>query len=364
MIQTEQLIEVREKDPHLRQFENLERTAPDRTPSWLYATRKAALARFSELGFPTTRDENWRFTNIAPIAQLPFEPVLECDRSDVTRNQLLDLAFSRLESIQLVFVNGHFAPELSYLPALPSGVQIGSIGEGLCAGASLLERHLARYARVENNPFTALNTAFFLDGAYISIPAGVALDKPIHLLFISNATDRGATISPRILIVAERHSRVTVLESYASVHDAEYFTNSVTEIVAEEGARVEHCKFQDESLEAFHMAALHLQLEKASNVISHSIATGGRLSRANIYTQLGGPGVECVLNGLYLGKDEQTLDHFMIVEHAQPHCNSHEYFNGILDGRSRGIFHGRILVQQIAQKTDAKQTNKNLLLSD
>src|SRR5207247_2310031 len=159
-------------------------------------------------------------------------------------------------------------------------------------------------------------------------------------------------------------SQVTILESYVSAVDAPHFTNAVTELVAGDGAVVEHCKFQDEALSAFHIAAIHAHLSRNCNLISHSIATGARLSRNNIRTALAGEGVECILNGLYLTRSDQLADHHMVVEHAQPRCNSHEYYNGILDGRSKGVFHGRILVRQAAQKTDAKQTNKNLLLSE
>jgi Fe-S cluster assembly protein SufD len=184
------------------------------------------------------------------------------------------------------------------------------------------------------------------------------------LIFVSTTSEPGTTVQPRNLIVAEKNSRATVLETYVSNTDVAYLTNSVTELVLEDGAALEHCKFQNESLNAFHLATIHAKLGRNSNFIAHSIATGARLSRNNIRTHLGAEGVECVLNGLYLTRDEQLADHHMIVEHAQPHCNSHEYYNGILDGRSKGVFHGRILVRQPAQKTDAKQTNKNLLLSD
>ncbi|HSU56115.1 MAG TPA: Fe-S cluster assembly protein SufD, partial [Candidatus Dormibacteraeota bacterium] len=186
----------------------------------------------------------------------------------------------------------------------------------------------------------------------------------IHLLFVSTARETGATSHPRNLIIAEKGSQGTVIESYVSVGESAYFTNAVTELVVEEGSVLEHCKFQDEAAEAFHIAAIHAQLGRGCDLISHSIATGSRVSRNNIRTALAGEGVECVLNGLYLTKDEQLADHHMVVEHAQPNCNSHEYYNGILEGRSKGVFHGRILVRQLAQKTDAKQTNKNLLLSE
>jgi Fe-S cluster assembly protein SufD len=176
--------------------------------------------------------------------------------------------------------------------------------------------------------------------------------------------DSGATTNPRTLVIAGRNSRATVIESFAGTIDAPYFTNAVTELALDDGAVVEHCKVQDESLSAFHIAAIHAHMGRGANLVSHSFASGARLSRNNIRTSLAGEGVECVLNGLYLTKGDQLADHHMVVEHAQPHCASHEYFNGILDGRSRGVFHGRILVRQAAQKTDAKQTNKNLLLSE
>ena len=217
---------------------------------------------------------------------------------------------------------------------------------------------------MRTTPFAALNAAFFQDGGFVYVPAGKRVEAPIHLLFISTAKEAGATSHPRNLILAEKGSQVTVLESYVSTGEAAYFTNAVTELVLGEGAVVEHCKFQDESRSAFHMAAVHAQLGRGCNFISHSIATGARLSRNNIRTALAGEGVECILNGLYLTRGDQLADHHMVVEHAQPHCNSHEYYNGILDGRSKGVFHGRILVRPAAQKTDAKQTNKNLLLSE
>ncbi len=218
--------------------------------------------------------------------------------------------------------------------------------------------------RLERNAFVALNTAFFTDGALIYVPAGQTVERPVHLLFISTNAEAGATSHPRNLVVAERDSRLTLIESHVSTVQGAYFTNAVTEFVIGDDAVVEHCKFQDESPLAYHIAAQQMTLGRNCDFISHSFAAGARLSRNNINTVLAGEHIECVLNGLYLTKDDQLADHHMIVEHASPHCNSHEYFNGILDDRSKGVFHGRILVRPIAQKTDAKQTNKNLLLSD
>src|SRR6185436_12673601 len=215
-----------------------------------------------------------------------------------------------------------------------------------------------------DNAFTALNQAFFLDGGFVHVAAGTVVAEPIQLVYVSTAKPPGATNHPRNLVIAEANSRVTILESYVSLGGAGYFTNAVTELCAGERTHLEFVKFQDEAADAFHMAAFHAELGRASNVTIHSFALGAKLSRNNIRTKLAGEGLECILNGLYLTRGEQLADHHMIVEHAQPHCASHEYFNGILDDKSKGVFHGRILVRPVAQKTDAKQTNKNLLLSD
>jgi Fe-S cluster assembly protein SufD len=280
------------------------------------------------------------------------------------REAVEPLAFGRLAATRLVFVNGHYAAELSSSSPKGPGLIVTNLAAALTAHSALLEKHLARQALGEKNPFTALNTAFFQDGGFVYVPAGRSVETPIHLLFVSTTKETGATTHPRNLIIAERASQVTVLESYVGIEDAAYFTNAVTELMLGEGAVVEHCKYQQESPSAFHIAALDAHLGRSSNLISHSIATGAKLSRNSIRAHLAGEGVDCVLNGLYLTRDEQLADHHMVVEHAQPQCRSHEYYNGILDGRSKGVFHGRILVRQPAQKTDAKQTNKNLLLSD
>ena len=362
MVQTTQKPAIKATDPHVTKFERFEKE--EKQPSWLFPLRKAGMARFAELGFPTMRDEDWRFTNVAPIATLPFKPVFQPERQGLTREIVAQFTFGSLPASRLVFVNGHYVAEVSAAGKHPQGVIVSSLAAALSNDSGLIQKHLARYAQTENNAFAALNTAFFQDGAFIYVPASKTLEAPIHLLFISTSKEPGATSHPRNLVVAEKGGQAVVLESYVSTIDAPYFTNAVTELVLGEGAVVEHCKFQDEGLSAFHVAAIHAQLGRGCNLISHSIATGARLSRNNIRTVLAGEGIECVLNGLYLAKGDQLADHHMVVEHAQPHCNSHEYYNGILDGRSKGVFHGRILVRQAAQKTDAKQTNKNLLLSE
>jgi len=352
---------MKETESHLEKFSRFESGA--KQPAWVFPLRKAGMARFAELGFPTLQDEDWRFTSVAPIAKLPFKPVFEAVTAGLEAQSLAGFPLMNLPAHRLVFLNGHCVPALCTGTA-PHGFTISSLAAALDQNQAALEPHLARYAQTEKSPFTALNTAFFQDGAFIHLPKGKVLDLPLHLVFVSSSRESGATAQPRNLIVAEAGSQATILESYVSLQDAPYFTNGVTEFVLGEEAQVEHCKYQDESLNAFHITALHARLARSANFISHSISTGARLARNNIRTVLGGEGIECVLNGLYLTRRDQLADHHMVVEHAQPHCNSHEYFNGILDGKSKGVFHGRILVRQAAQKTDAKQTNKNLLLSE
>ena len=344
------------------QFSQFETAATQ--PKWLAPVRKAGLASFADQGFPTLHDEDWRFTNVAPIAKLNFQLAKEVSVNGAETKLIDESAFAKLSGHRLVFVNGFFCAKLSSLKPVAGGVRIENLSAALAKDSALIEKHLGKYAHTASNTFAALNQAFFTDGAFIFVPAGVEVAEPVQLIYISSAKQNGETILPRNLVIAEANSKLTVVESYISTGNVAYFTNAVTEILAGESARVEHVKLQDEATDAFHIATIAGEFGRTSNVTVHSFALGAKLSRTNIRTKLAGEGLECILNGLYLTRGEQLADHHMIVEHAQPHCASHEYFNGILDDKSKGIFHGRIYVHPIAQKTDAKQTNKNLLLSD
>ncbi|HEX3890013.1 MAG TPA: Fe-S cluster assembly protein SufD [Verrucomicrobiae bacterium] len=348
-------------EPIVKQFSDVESASQ---PKWLAPLRKAGLASFADQGFPKLSDEDWRFTNVAPIAKLNFQPAQEISVNGAESKLIDESAFTKLSGHRLVFVNGFFSAKLSSLKPVSGGVRIESLSAALAKDSAPVEKHLGKYARTANNTFAALNQAFFTDGAFIFVPKDAEVAEPIQLIYISSAKQNGETIQPRNLIIAEANSKLTVVESYISTSDVAYFTNAVTEIVTGENARVEHVKLQDEATNSFHIATIAGEFGRASNVTVHSFALGAKLSRTNIRAKLAGEGLECILNGLYLTKDEQLADHHMIVEHAQPHCASHEYFNGILDDKSKGVFHGRIYVHPVAQKTDAKQTNKNLLLSD
>jgi Fe-S cluster assembly protein SufD len=348
-------------EPIMKHFERL---ASAKQLKWLLPLRKAGMASFTELGFPKLSDEDWRFTNVAPIAQLPFSPAREAVVNGAETKAIKESAFAKFSGHRLVFVNGFFSAELSSIKPVSGGVRIENLSAALAKDSGFIKKHIGKYAHTANNAFAALNQAFFTDGAFIHVPAGVEVVEPIQLIRISSTKNSGETILPRDLIVTEANSKLTVMESYISTVNAAYFTNAVTEIVVGENAFVEHVKLQDEAADAFHIATIAGEFGRTSNVNVHSFALGAKLSRNNIRAKLAGEGLECILNGLYLTRDEQLADHHMIVEHAQPHCASHEYFNGILDDKSKGVFHGRIYVHPIAQKTDAKQTNKNLLLSD
>jgi Fe-S cluster assembly protein SufD len=345
-------------------LENFNRLESALQPSWLLPLRKAGIASFAKLGFPTLQDEDWRFTNVAPLAKLPLQPAAEPANDAAAKTALGKHVFANLPGVRLVFVNGYYSTALSSLRGLPAGVKVSNLAAAMVANSVFVEKQFGRCALTDVNAFAALNQAFFHDGGFVYVPAGVSIAEPIQFVFISTAKQDGETVQPRNLIIAEANSRATIIESYLSTHNAAYFTNAVTEIAAGDNAVLEHVKFQDEAADAFHLATIAGKLGRASRVSVHSFALGAKLSRTSIRANLAGEGLECILNGLYLTGGEQLADHHMIVEHAQPHCASHEYFNGILDDKSKGVFHGRILVRKIAQKTDAKQTNKNLLLSD
>jgi Fe-S cluster assembly protein SufD len=345
-------------------FTRLEETLSKNEPAWLLALRKAGIARFADVGVPTLSDEDWRYTNLAPLEEHAFTPTLDRAAPDVPGAALDGLALGDLPADRLVFVDGHHSPALSRPGSYGDDVLVTPLSEAIHASPELIRGALGRQADITKSPWVALNQACLSDGAFIRVPPGRQLEKPIHLLFVSTGREAGAAIHPRNLLLVERGAGATVIEQYVSLGDAPTLTNAVTEIVAGENARIEHARLQDESRASFHFGFVRVHQAANSHVAAHCVSLGARLFRHQYDPCLDGSGAECVLNGLYLANDRQLADHHMVVDHAKPHCDSHEYFNGILAGQARGVFHGRILVQPGAQKTDAKQTNKNLLLSN
>jgi len=337
---------------------------PQGGPRWLQDLRDRGAARFSALGFPTVRDEEWRFTNISPIANAEFT------LANGTATRVNDAIVSGFlygdAPHRLVIVNGRFSPELSHVDGLGKGVHVGSLATAVTEQADVVQRYLGRLAEFGTKAFTALNTALAFDGAFVHIPDGIVLDRPLQLLFVTTASDSGLpTMSNvRALIVAGDRSQVRIVETYAGPHDTPYFTNAVTEVFVGEGAVVDHYKVQQESVDAFHVASMHVHAGRSGNFSSHSFSLGGQIVRNDVAAVLDGEGAECTLNGLYLADGDRLVDNHTAIDHAKPHCPSHEIYKGILGGKARAVFNGKIVVRQDAQKTDAKQTNRALLLSD
>jgi Fe-S cluster assembly protein SufD len=332
-------------------------------PSWLSTMRDCAIQRFEALGFPTTKNEDWHFTSVAPIVEAAYPPLV-APGGNVQRADLASFTFGATDWPTIVFVNGVFAPALSSLHALPDGVHVYDMATAFRSGDPLVERNLSKYAPYELSTFTALNSAFATDGAVVRIAKEFDVDRPIHVLYVSDAVAAKTQSTPRTLIVAERQSKATVVESYVSTGEASYFTNAVTEVLLEDGANLSHLRIQRESPRAFHVGTVEAEQKRDSHYQSFSFATGAALSRVNIYTTLDGEGAGATLNGLYMLDGEQHCDHQTRIEHAQPNCFSRELYKGVLDGASHGVFNGKVYVHPIAQKTDGKQTNNVLLLSE
>jgi Fe-S cluster assembly protein SufD len=347
---------------YLSDFEALSLGGPVGKRSWLEPFRREAMDRFLALGFPTTRDEEWRYTSVAPLAGASYRPVPAGAPARIPAD-LSAWTLGEEECCQLVFVNGRVSERLSSFRALPKGVRFMNLAEALESERELLEPHLARHASFGKHAFTALNTAFFSEGAFIRVPPRTAVKSLIHVLFISTSGPERWVTHPRTVLLAGAGSEVTLVESYAGQEGAG-FTNAVTEIVAAAGSVVNHYRLQRESDEQSHVSNVTIHQERDSSVATHSISLGGGLVRNEVCTILDGEGANCILNGLYVTRGRQHVDNHTTIDHAKPHCTSRELYKGILDDRSTGVFNGRVIVRPDAQKTSAVQTNRNLLLSE
>ena len=328
----------------------------------MHQIRKEALENFNELPLPTLKDEDWRYTNISSLLKYNFNIVTKDTKisNDIVQNY----RFNNLRSHLIVFVNGQFSAENSKLLNLPNGVVIGSLSDAIKNNPEIVEKYFNKNTTNNHQIFAALSTAYTKDGAFIYVPEGKIVEDPIHIIFITSAKDEKIITQPRNLFIAEKNSQLTIIEHYISDKENIYFTNAVTEIIVNENAVVDHVKFQEESKNAFHIARMEVGQERNSNFTSHSISLGGALTRNNINALFNDEGSECTLNGLFLIEGEQLFDVHTLIDHAKPLCNSHEYYIGILDNKARGVFNGKVLVRPDAQKTNAFQKNKNIILSD
>jgi Fe-S cluster assembly protein SufD len=329
-------------------------------PLWLRKLREDGFAAFTKAGFPTMRDEDWHFTNIAPVAERTFSLVQPADvsKADIEHFRLRDEEWNGV-----VIVNGIFSRKLSTLNAISTGITVRALSEGTSDIPNAVEELIGKVAPADA-AFTALNAAFMQDVVLIHVGKDAVLETPIHIMHVNVGVNVRQASHPRIIIKSERNSKAVVIESFFSNKDSEYLTNAVTEVVLEEGAYLAHYKLQRESTSGFHVGTTSVRQGRSSNYVSFSFATGAALSRTNIFTVLDGEAATCTLNGLYMVDGKQHVDHQTKIEHVQPYCPSHEVYKGILDGESHGVFNGKVYVHPEAQKTDGKQSNNNLLLSD
>lgn len=332
-------------------------------PAWLRSARLASAEWATARGFPTLKDEDWKYTRLGPLLEVPFERALPGAGHRVSPATVDALTFDP-EGTRLVFVNGLFAPELSSSGELPEGATVTNLASVLADGGTGLEPFFSCQFGEYDHAFTVLNTAFTEDGAYIHLSAGTVVVRPIQLLFLSDAPGPPVVSNPRSLILAGSGSRVAVVETYAGTACDITFTNTVTHVVLDEGARVTHYKIQDEPDTAFHLALLDVRQGRDSRFSSGSVALGSKIARNEVHVRLQGEGAVASIDGLYLPSGDQHHDQPILIEHAAPRCASHQLYKGIVDDRGHGVFNGRIIVWPGAQGTDASQTNKNLLLSD
>ncbi len=332
-------------------------------PEWVANLRREAISGFGRLGFPTLSDEEWRFTNVEALRRGSFS-IAENGISEVSGEFIDSCGLAGLDCLRLVFVNGRFASSLSDAGDAGEGILVKSLSEAICDQGDLVRDYLARYADYKKDAFVSLNTSYFEDGVFVYVPDGTVLEKPVHAVHISTDEGHPLFVNPRNLIIVGQSSVAKVIEHYVSTSQSVYFSNVVTEVVCGENASVEHYRLEFESRKAFNFSTLRVNQQKNSNITSHSVLCGGAIVRNNVHPVLAGEGCNSDIYGLFMSEGRQHMDNFMRVEHASPHCDSRQFYNGVLDGRSKGVFHGRILVHEGAEKTDAKQTNRNLLLSD
>ncbi len=347
------------KDSQIINFKEFENKLNGESKSEFHQIRKRAFDTFLNLDFPTIKNEEWKYTDISPVINIKFNT--PAYRS-ISKEQFENYLFDENNFHTMVFVNGIFSIELSSPEINNKKILITNLAEQIKVNPEIVQEYLSKLIKQDKNPFLALNTAFTADGVFINIGDNVVFEKPVQILYINTGEEYNVTY-PRNLFISGKNSQIKVLETYLALSTKPYFTNSVTEVYLNEGAIVEHIKIEDENLNAFHISNTEISQESNSNYSSYNINFGGKLVRNDINARFNNKHAECTLNGLYLAQGEQLIDNHTLIDHAQPHCLSHELYKGILDGNSRAVFNGKVLVRKDAQKTNAFQENKNLLLS-
>jgi Fe-S cluster assembly protein SufD len=351
------------KETILAAYGERERRGAVDAPAWLREARRVAIDRFAERGLPTSRDEEWKYTSLAPLVATPLDLAADAAREMPSEEDLARFSMGPVSWSRLVFVDGRYAAKLSTVRPLPPGGRLGSLAEALITDEPTVRAHLAGAAAEADGAFGALNAAFWADGAFLHVPVGVSLDEPIQLLFVATASG-GRADHPRSLIVLEPESRAVLVESYVAMADEAYLTNASTEIALGPGAVLDHHRVVLEGRQGFHAGRTWVRQGPDSRFASCAVTLGGRLVRNDVDARLDAEGAECALNGLFVVGGAQHVDTHTVVDHAQPRTTSRQLYKGVLDGRARGVFNGRVVVRPGANGTDAHQTNKNLILSD
>jgi Fe-S cluster assembly protein SufD len=347
------------KQAYLAAAAALRDRAPGHAQAWVRALRERAYECFAQSGFPTTREEAWRYTNLAALSRQAFAPAAH-DAGPVAQEILGTAAFAELNAYRLVFVGSRYRPELSDPPPADAGVFAASLSDALTRSPEELQGLLGEIGAPEAGAFAALSSALLVDGAYVRVVANMPVARPIHLIHVGAPN---ALSSPRTLVVADENSEATIIEHYVGLDAERYFSNALTEISLAPGARMTHYRVQEESAQGFHIGGVHVRQERDSAFASRVVDLGGLLVRNDLHTALS-EGASCTFDGLYVLGGRQHVDNHTVIEHAAPHTTSRELYKGVLDGRARAVFNGRVVVHPDAQKSDAQQTNNNLLLSE
>jgi Fe-S cluster assembly protein SufD len=352
------------KETFLAAYGERERRGALDGPAWLREARRAAIERFAERGLPTTRDEEWKYTSLAPLVATSFDLAAEGPGEIPAEATLASVSVGSSSWTRLIFVNGRHVAKLSTIRPLPPAGRVGSLAEALITDEETVRAHLTAAEDKGEGAFGSLNAAFWPDGAFLRVPAGVSLEEPIQLLFVATASERPRAEHPRSLIVLEPESRAVLVETYITLGGGTYLTNASTELALGPGATLDHHKIVLESGQAFHVGRTRVRQDRDSRFTSCSLTFGGRVIRNDVDAQLAAAGAECMLSGLFVIGGRQHVDTHTVMDHAQPQATSRQLYKGVLDGRARGVFNGRVIVRPGAHGTDAHQTNKNLILSD
>ena len=351
------------KEWYLTSFKTFAGKLNGHSKTFLHDIRENALKKLEELSFPTLKDEDWKYTNVSPILKENFIPAVSADKLVLTKADIEKYLFKKFDYYLAVFVNGIFSPELSDLNDLQDGLTVDSLANVSKNKPELIKEYFGKAIDI-NNAFVALNTAYSFDGIVITVAKGKIIEKPVQVLFINGSEKQNILSVPRNLVIAAENSQVKTIFNFAGVDGLPYFTNSITEAFTGDNAVVDIYKIQNENENAFHIEKTQAIQNRSSVFNHHSITFGGSIVRNDLNSVLNGEGIECHYYGIYLGKDKQHIDNHTFVDHAKPNCMSNELYKGILDDDSHGVFNGQIIVRRDAQKTNAFQSNKNVLLSD